>query len=383
MKNVIVIFLIFIIISCKNSSNNFTVDKKTIKIDSWINDPNFVEKSLIKNINYIFLETSDDCLIGSIDKILYSNDKIFIFDKSISKALFVFSLKGKFLFKIQNIGRGPGEFVEPYDFDIDRNINEKVHIYDNFTQKIITYQIPELKFEENKVKFRFENFSFIDKNQFLFHSVLNPKKNRTLLGVYNLKKNQENEILAARNLKDDFEIIRYSTHSLYNSNQVMYFHPRFSNYVLKIYPDLTMSKKVLINNELIPDEEYISKLKEDRNIAHQNEKYINGIINIYESDKFLFMTVVQNVYKNILISKSSGNRKCFMMFDNKRFFGYQTLYGLVEDQFISIIDPSNFETPDWLDKIRKSDLDETSKNTLMQRKSTENHVIGLIDFYDF
>jgi hypothetical protein len=95
------------------------------------------------------------------------------------------------------------------------------------------------------------------------------------------------------------------------------------------------------------------------------------------------MTVVQNVYKNILISKSSGNRKCFMMFDNKRFFGYQTLYGLVEDQFISIIDPSNFETPDWLDKIRKSDLDETSKNTLMQRKSTENHVIGLIDFYDF
>jgi hypothetical protein len=74
---------------------------------------------LIKNINFIPLETTSDNLIGSVSKIIRTADKFFVLDQYKAKKIFVFDLKGRFLDSIGNRGKGPGEYSNISDFTID------------------------------------------------------------------------------------------------------------------------------------------------------------------------------------------------------------------------------------------------------------------------
>ncbi len=68
--------------------------------------------SIIKDNEYIFLETNENSLIGSADKVVFSDKKIFVLDVKISKTLFVFDISGKFLYKISN----KVDAIDPDDF---------------------------------------------------------------------------------------------------------------------------------------------------------------------------------------------------------------------------------------------------------------------------
>ena len=61
-------------------------------------------------------------------------------DKHIAKGLFVFDLKGVFLYKIGSIGSGPGEFTAISDFTIDTD-KGVVYTLDNNTQIVHAYQL--------------------------------------------------------------------------------------------------------------------------------------------------------------------------------------------------------------------------------------------------
>ena len=69
-------------------------------------------------IEPIPLETSPECQIGRIDKLVIKNDLIFIQDYT-QKTLFLFDINGKFKNKINAVGRGPGEFRKFFDFYVD------------------------------------------------------------------------------------------------------------------------------------------------------------------------------------------------------------------------------------------------------------------------
>lgn len=64
------------------------------------------------------LETTDDCLIGEISKVIIKNNKIFVLDSKIAKKLFCFDLRGKYLYTVGELGEGPGEMDTPRDFDV-------------------------------------------------------------------------------------------------------------------------------------------------------------------------------------------------------------------------------------------------------------------------
>ncbi|HTO16362.1 MAG TPA: 6-bladed beta-propeller [Edaphocola sp.] len=75
--------------------------------------------SLVRDVKFIRLETSKECMISSYDKILVLKDTIYILDKTQLKAVFAFDMQGRFLYKISALGRGPGEYVRAYDFYVD------------------------------------------------------------------------------------------------------------------------------------------------------------------------------------------------------------------------------------------------------------------------
>ena len=77
---------------------------------------------MVKSIDYIKLGSSEP--IGVIDKMIVTNDKIFIMDSFAAQQIFVFDKTGKLLFRIKNKGRGPKEYISIWDMQVDTIRNE-------------------------------------------------------------------------------------------------------------------------------------------------------------------------------------------------------------------------------------------------------------------
>lgn len=128
-----------------------------------------VEKSLDIsdkfNCKTVFLETTSECVIGSIKKILIKNNYIYVFDKNVSKSLFVFDMSGKYLFKISPYGRGQGECMFLTDFDIYKN---NIVFLSGFDRKLLLYDLKGNFEKEIKLEsFGNKNLKVFSENLFL------------------------------------------------------------------------------------------------------------------------------------------------------------------------------------------------------------------------
>ena len=77
---------------------------------------------IVETVKYIPLETTKNCLIGKVSKIKYHKGKFYIYDK-IARTVFLYNEEGTFLFKYSAIGKGPFEYIELNDMDIDSEGN--------------------------------------------------------------------------------------------------------------------------------------------------------------------------------------------------------------------------------------------------------------------
>lgn len=82
---------------------------KDIKYSEFI-DPESVE--------VVQLETNDESLLADVTRLEVIKNKIYIYDRKQS-AVFVFSLSGKYLGKVDRMGRGPKEYPLVCDFCVD------------------------------------------------------------------------------------------------------------------------------------------------------------------------------------------------------------------------------------------------------------------------
>lgn len=97
------------------------------KIDNQMNI-----SSILKVKKITPLETTDNSLIGKIDKMYKCGECYYI--QTNNKALKVFDQEGKYLFQIGSLGIGPEEFPVLTDFDVDSE-----YVYVLTTQKILVY----------------------------------------------------------------------------------------------------------------------------------------------------------------------------------------------------------------------------------------------------
>ncbi len=73
---------------------------------------------VFQNRSYIQLKTPEDIIIGEITKVRVLDSLILILDQRISKAAYLFNVKGEYLFTVGVRGGGPGEHDEPIDIAI-------------------------------------------------------------------------------------------------------------------------------------------------------------------------------------------------------------------------------------------------------------------------
>jgi hypothetical protein len=168
-------FFLTVVIAC-NSNQDFkkeawaiqkSDDFKTINVfDQYTPGINI---SMFGNeIEYIPLETSENSLIGNIDKLLYTDNKLFVLDLKVAHTLFVFDFSGKLIYKKKVGLGGPGEFKSIKDFAIDSQSN-RLYIYSDSERKIFQYILEDGAFVST---FRlnnavFDNLYVDSKNRFL------------------------------------------------------------------------------------------------------------------------------------------------------------------------------------------------------------------------
>ncbi|XOV92132.1 MAG: 6-bladed beta-propeller [Bacteroidota bacterium] len=170
MKTTIFICCIILLSACSQESGES--DGKAIKgiqkidISGELYDNNYLGVIEIKNI--IPLEYSTQSLVGSIDKIITYKDYIFILDSEETKSVFCFVNDGTFQFKINAIGKGPGEFTKPFDFDINI-FNHQIEILDSYQRKIVVYDMVGNFLDEIKLDRQVMSFCSINQSSYLLH----------------------------------------------------------------------------------------------------------------------------------------------------------------------------------------------------------------------
>lgn len=98
----------------------------------------FSFKRPIDNCRFVALETTDESLIGEIDKVSVEGNLIFIKDNN--DKLLVFDIYGKFLNKIGRIGQSREELLSFVDFYVNKN-NGYVGILDIMRSRMVRYTL--------------------------------------------------------------------------------------------------------------------------------------------------------------------------------------------------------------------------------------------------
>ena len=113
MKYIVLSLSIILLYSCSKQEPINDIKKLVFNED--------VNPNIFNTLTYKFipLETNDSCLFSEIREIKIVDNKIYIIDDKRSKLL-VFDISGKFITQIGNLGNGPGEYVAPSNFNIDK-----------------------------------------------------------------------------------------------------------------------------------------------------------------------------------------------------------------------------------------------------------------------
>ncbi len=278
-------------LSCAEKESTFT--GREIKIDLSKLKKNINIDLSTLNCEYIDLETVDGSLIGNIDKIYYVNDKIYVLDKEIAGAIFIFDNKGKFISKIDAKGQGPGEYAEIDDFLVDMQTQE-ILILDYDQSKIIYYLGNKFK-NEVKITEDFENFTQIKNHIIGINNYCYNKDGCYKISIFNKNLKLKKQIMPTPNNADNVSWDLKRTIHKYNDS--LFLTEPFTNYIYAIDKNFNVSPCYYIN------------FGKDSLDVNKNEM---------KRDKFL--NYIDNTNKAFLVDNflEMGNIISFNFFYNKK-----------------------------------------------------------------
>lgn len=305
MKKIIKLVVFLLCISCTRTKDVEIRNTPSINLNpestEYVNMSSFVD-----NIEFVKLSKENGKLIGGINKIIFNNERIYVLDSYNSIGLYVYNMEGNLLFDIAKYGRGPGEFMGPYDFAIDEEEGQII-IFDARGRKLCYYSIDDGSFiREELVKFHFRRFT-ITGNKFVFY--LDNRKDPRI---------QNNIVITNR----DIEVIDESVGVIDEMRGSYYMLPvNFSHYDGNVFFTAHSDNNIYKYNgeEFTPNtyidfgernlpEEYFDHFdrNDERREAREDAAY--NISNYFETDKFKFFLYWVNGNTNYYLQSKNSER---------------------------------------------------------------------------
>lgn len=349
--NFISLFIFLSLGSCKNnvSPNYYNKSvKQGIQIGIDLTGNNVCKASNIyDSLTYIKLETTPDCVIGVIDKIIPVNDRFIVVDKTVSKSIFLFDTKGKFITKIGTTGRGAKEFDSPDDVTYNK-YREEIVVWCNNLKKILTYKIDGTFLSEFKLDYYIYALSVYDKKTlvvFLNNVVENtlPEGDKYNLLFLDLDGNTISKQAPVDIKKDKFSGPCNHSFSSYNDSQLFFFP--YKNTINTIYID-SIAPRYYVNYgaQNLPEELLAGKTF--RQVYKEIKKMDVGVLTRFlETDSYIYLG--SNYGKlpiNSIYNKRTKKVSTFTLAVNdiKTLYPLPVIIAVSDDSFIGYCESHQF-----------------------------------------
>ncbi len=148
MRTKLFIILMIVFCSCGRKGTNETKNASSIKVIDLLSEPESEitrVSDIATDIDYVPLQTTENSLIKSITKIVTCDNKMYI--RNGYSDILCFDREGKFLYKLNKTGRGPGEYNFIRDFDISSDNKIIIVISDG---NLLVYNNTDTEFVFNK-----------------------------------------------------------------------------------------------------------------------------------------------------------------------------------------------------------------------------------------
>lgn len=360
-------------------SSCLKVDNKSKNIETL--PINFHEKladvalsSLLNNeLSFIPLETTNESIIGRIDKVQLTENYIFILDIHSTQSLFKFKKSGEFLKKIGIKGSGPEELTRPLDFNIEDNTIKvldngySIINYDfdgNFIERIPLKNTTAILFQKD---YKTGDYSFIsgdnDYNLKIFDSSFNLKSYH----FPNKSRFEEQVIINPIFKKDNGDIVfrRFLNDTIYKINQ-----GKKSPYRL-----IDFKKNKLNSNELVysGENELLEKIQRHSIIR-----------NYFENEKSTFIIFdLKNEVWVFLYDNDSNSSKLFKYKDLINDVTYEKnstyVIGNYKDSFIFLVEAWSL----LINKEKNSTAGAKNIENIIDRLKPEDNPVLMIAKIDF
>lgn len=214
------------------------------------------KSSILDSVWHVKLETNEQSLFGAIDQLIVYDGSIFILDTSNTNSLLEFNLDGKFIKKYGKIGKGPGEYLNPTSFGIDKKENRLI-LFDNAMSKI-------LFFNRDGSFYKAEKLGFYTSELCVFNSekiLLNNRKSTNAGTIPEIYAHYLTMIdfkaqILSKALPYDEDIINFRYHTnqdfFMSENEVLY-HPALNDTIYTVTETKIRPKYVLnFGNKKLP-----------------------------------------------------------------------------------------------------------------------------------
>jgi hypothetical protein len=225
-----------LLINCSKKTIENNHPHRIVSVDENISEKKMFYSALFDSLKYVSLKTSDSILIKEVTKIKYFNDVIYVLDRR-TQVLFAFNLNGELIWKIQHVGRGPKEYSQLVDFDVNEK-SKKLLLFSRY-EKIQVYDFDGNFIEEWKFPFRGISFATSENRMYIYTggrvNFINNENEKYNLLFFDNKNILKGEIYFKKELESTMIYNSPNSFCKYD-NEIRFFMP-FSNNIYSIKED--------------------------------------------------------------------------------------------------------------------------------------------------
>jgi len=181
-KATLYLILLVYIFSC-NTEKNADLPKYKIDLRKGLDnrEQQFVLSDFVRDLEFVPLETSQECLLSDIYELKVTNDFILISDR---KKLLKFGKDGRFIQRIGRTGKGPSEHGRNIKFNVNEHTNEAYILSNRYQVNVYDLQSGAFK-RDFTLPFITSRFDFIPDNKCLFFTMeFSPKLDSTITEIF-------------------------------------------------------------------------------------------------------------------------------------------------------------------------------------------------------
>jgi hypothetical protein len=360
MKTSIIFFVVSLLIlggcqqhKCKGI-DDFSIN---IKVGSENYQKEIVYSSLFDSVKYVKLEMSNESLIGIIAKIRVAEDRIFILDQRL-RTLLAFSDTGKFLWKINKIGNGPGEYTEIIDFDLK---NDKLYLFDP-NRNVLEFDLSGNFIKSYPLK-RFGTSMAVNDTFLYLYTCNYPTEEGKyqLLIMDDYGQNSKIGIsVIPKNLIEVCKSFNSENAFCHFEDEIRFFTP-FSTKIYSIKRDSIFVKYNIDFGEFNIPENYFDNYTM---VDVEESKYAYGLNTYWETDAYFYFNIkVNENFESVLYSKKEKKLTYGIFYDDLAFCFPS--FSIVNNQFAI-----GFRSADDL-HAEYNNLKEKRKDTLLEKIVSE------------